>query len=366
MKITKIEIYKYSIRMEPFTISRGTMEYADNVLVVVHTQSGFQGFGECSPFPSIVGETQATGIALAREMAPVWIGKNAMEIKNRMEELDHFCAKNYTIKSAFDMALYDLASQFEGVPLYHFLGGTPKAIRTDITIGIGPLDKMIQEGKRFVEKGAQEIKVKVGTDPELDIQRIRTLRQHIGNQVKIRIDANQGWSFSQAVHVLTALESEQVEFCEQPMHAIDDRLLPLLRSKTRVPIMGDESCYLAGDAVNLAESEACDMINIKLAKSGGILEALQIHEVAKKHQIPCMIGGMLESRLALTANLHLAYACDHIKFYDLDSPLLGLLEDPVVGGVTYTGYDLSLSDSPGLGATIDPEFLATCPKWNID
>ena len=129
--------------------------------------------------------------------------------------------------------------------------------------------------------------------------------------------------------------------------------------------MADESCYNHHDARKLINSQSCDFINIKFAKSGGINEGLKIHQVASQAGIPCMIGSMLESRIALTANLHFAYACNNIKYFDLDTCLLGHLVDPVKGGLTYKGYFLDLSESPGIGADADEEFLKTCEKITI-
>lgn len=358
MNITSITIYRFSIRMEPFTISTGTMDYAQNLLVRIVTSSGLEGFGECSAFPTIVGETQDTCYVMAQAFARIWKGKDALDIGSRLAELDAFTAKNPTVKSAFDMALHDLAAKQAGLPLYRYLGGQPRSITTDITIGIGPLAAMAATAGELARQGATAIKVKVGSDVRMDIEKIAAIRQAVGPTVTIRIDANQGWSFTDAVSALRAMESSDIEFCEQPMHAWDDELLYALRQAVPVPIMADESCYYARDAMRLARHQSCDYINIKLAKSGGIREAVAIHSVCQEAGIPCMIGGMLESRLAVTANLHLAYACPGIQFFDLDSALLGLLEDPIVGGATYTKYRMTLPEAPGIGASVDEAYLA--------
>lgn len=365
MTITSIDIYRYSIPMEPFTIASGTLDHAANVLIVIETSTGLRGYGECCPFPSIVGETQETALALARQWAPLWINKDPLDIDGRLGELHAFCRNNPTIKSAFDMALYDIAAQAQGVPLYRFLGGQIRPVRTDITIGIASLDKMCADAARRTNAGAREIKVKVGADPRQDVEKIRQLRATIGPDVGIRIDANQGWSFKDAVWALQAMESSSVQFCEQPMHAVDDHFLPALRELTTIPIMADESCYDSVDARQLIDRQSCDYINIKLAKTGGIREALRLHQVAERHGISCMVGGMIESRLAITANLHFVYASKQVVFYDLDGPLLDLKADPVLGGVRYDGLDLSVAEEPGLGATVDPSFLKECEHWRI-
>jgi L-alanine-DL-glutamate epimerase-like enolase superfamily enzyme len=126
--------------------------------------------------------------------------------------------------------------------------------------------------------------------------------------------------------------------------------------------MADESVFTHHDAERIIRNKACAYINIKLAKSGGIREALRIHEVAAKNGIPCMMGGMLESRLALTANVHLAMACNNIRFYDLDTCLLGHLTDPVIGGVQFNGMRVSVGEEPGIGAEVDAAFLSRLEK----
>jgi L-alanine-DL-glutamate epimerase-like enolase superfamily enzyme len=164
---------------------------------------------------------------------------------------------------------------------------------------------------------------------------------------------------------LNEMKDLNIEFCEQPMRTWFDDRLPELREQTAVKIMADESCYNHHDARKLINSKSCDYLNIKLAKSGGINEGLKIHKIATEAGIPCMIGSMLESRLALSANLHFAYACKNIKFYDLDTCLLGHLADPVVGGLTYKGFFLELPEKPGIGADANEEFLKSCEKWSI-
>ncbi|WP_315821953.1 hypothetical protein [Paraflavitalea speifideaquila] len=136
MKITHTEIWKFSIPMHPFTISTGTMHFAQNIFIRVHTDAGLYGVGECSAFPMIAGETQATCFEMAKDFAALWKNKDATDITGRLGELDAFTAFNSTIKSAFDMALYDLAARLAGQPLYQYLGGQQKKLETDLTIGI--------------------------------------------------------------------------------------------------------------------------------------------------------------------------------------------------------------------------------------
>src|SRR5690606_39032486 len=146
------------------------------------------------------------------------------------------------------------------------------------------------------------------------------------------------------------LQAFDIQFCEQPMRRYNDHLLPRLRTETTIPIMADESCYDHRDAERLAAAGARDYINIKFSKSGGIAEALRIQDTAAAQGIPCMIGGMLESRIALSAKVHFAYAAPNVRSFDMKTCLLGHLEEPAVNGVRFDGYRLSLLDLPGIGA----------------
>lgn len=363
IKISHTEIYRFSIPMEPFTIATGTMEHAQNVFIRIYTDAGFFGVGECSAFPVITGETQDTCLVMAREFARLWKGKNALDIPGRLEQLHDFTAGNNTIKSAFDMALYDIAAKNAGLPLYQYLGGEKRRIETDITIGIADPKIMANKALEFTKKGAKVLKVKLGKDAKTDMERIKQIRNAIGHEVKIRVDANQGWGFDDAIFALQNIWKYDIEFCEQPMRTWYDDRLPELIKLSPVKIMADESVFNHHDARRQINSKSCDYINIKFSKSGGMFEAKQIHDLAAQNNIPCMMGGMLESRIALSAKLHFVYASPNIKFYDMDTCMLGHLEDPCKGGVSYDGYFLNIDEAPGIGADADVQFLAACEKF---
>ena len=347
MKILSTDIFMFKIPMTPFTIATGTMEYAQNIVIKIHTDEGIIGWGECSAFPMIVGETQLSCYQIAKDFASFWKGKNPLAISERLQELDSIIAGNYTAKSAFDLALYDIAAKAANQPLYAFLGGKSIPIETDLTIGIDTPENMAKDAIDFVQQGVNIIKVKLGKDPEQDVVRIKKIREAIGYHTKIRIDANQGWDKDVALQVLQALAVYQIEFCEQPMRKYYDDYLPALCAASPIAIMADESVFTHHDARRLIASKACHSINIKFSKSGGIHEALKIHSVARDNNIPCMMGGMLESRLALSAKMHFAMAMNNVKYYDMDTCLLGHLEDPILGGVQFKGMHLTISDEIG-------------------
>jgi len=365
MKITHTDIYRYSIPTEPFVIATGTMHYAQNVLIRIHTDTGLYGMGECSAFPMIVGESQDTCLAMAKEFAAILVGKNPLEIPDRMNDLLGYAAHNSTIKSAFDMALFDLAAKEAGLPLYQYLGAEKRTIETDMTIGIDSPENMAKSALYHIKKGCQIIKIKLGKEVHSDIERVKQIREAVGPEIALRLDANQGWSFDDALFALGALEPFDIEFCEQPMRTWYDDQLPELCLNSPIKIMADESCYNHHDARKLINSGATDYLNIKFSKSGGILEAQKIHEIALQTGTKCMIGGMLETRLALSACVHFAMASPNVVFFDMDSAMLGHLIDPVIDGMVYNGYFVDLPDTPGIGADVDPSFLKQCESWLV-
>lgn len=365
MKITHTEIYRFSIPMQPFVIATGTMHFAQNVFIRIYTDTGIYGVGECSAFPMIVGETQETCLTLAKDFSKILKGKDPLDIPERMNDLLNHVANNNTIKSAFDMALFDISAKNAHLPLYKFLGGQKRTVETDITIGINTPENMVRSALEFKKQGCRIIKIKLGKDIHDDIERVKRIREAVGKDMILRLDANQGWSFDDALFALGAMQPYDIEFCEQPMRTWFDDQLPELHLNSPIKIMADESCYNHHDARKLINSKACDYLNIKFAKSGGILEAQKIHEVAMQTGVKCMIGGMLESRIAISAKLHFALASPNVAFFDLDSCLLGHLLDPVIGGIAYNGYFVDVPDTSGIGADANTFFLNNCEKWSV-
>jgi L-alanine-DL-glutamate epimerase-like enolase superfamily enzyme len=351
MTIKQVEIYKSPIRLtEPFVTSLGSLDHAPNVIVVIRTSKGISGFGECSPYMTINGESIDTCFVVAQYIAKVLIGKDPCSIPECSALMDRVIYGNSSIKSAFDIALHDIASQNAELPLYAYLGGNrSKILITDYTVSIGEIQKMVNDAIRIKERGFQVIKVKLGESKEKDVERIRLIREAVGNSIPIRIDANQGWDTKEAIEILIALAPYNIQHCEEPIPRWNYMELSEVRKQSPIPIMADESCCDHHDAQRLVDLGACDMFNIKLGKSSGILNAQKIVGIAEKAGI--------ESRLGFTASAHLALTSDSIIHCDFDTPLM-FVEDPVVGGISYDGNGvITVPDGPGLGAAIDIDYL---------
>ncbi len=364
LTITKTELYKLSIPLkEPFTTSLGVDTDAKNVLVKITTDGGIIGFGECSPYMPINGESQDTCFMVGQYFAQALKGKDALQIENCVGLMDKIIYANSSIKSAFDMALYDIASQDAGMPLYKFIGGEKnKIIVTDYTVSVGDVGDMVAQALWIKEQGFPAIKVKLGKDGKKDVERIRAIRKAVGNKIPLRIDANQGWKVKEAIKTLNALAEFNIQHCEEPIARWKYMKLPKVKKQSPIPIMADECCGDEHDAERLIALNACGYFNIKLGKSGGIFKALKMVKMAEGAGIHLQVGAMLESRLAMTAFAHFALCSPMIEHYDFDTAMMHS-KDYVSGGIEYkTNGVVEVPDVPGLGAMIEDKWLEEMEK----
>jgi len=289
------------------------------------------------------------------------IGKDPHDHEQNMALMDSVIFANTSIKSAFDIACYDLAAKAMELPLYQYLGGTiRKKLVTDYTVSVSDPQQMVEDALEIKALGFLAIKVKLGDGKASDIDRIQKIRAAVGNGMDIRVDANQGWTIDEAIHTLGELHQFNVQYCEEPISRRDDYQLHRVKEKSPVKVMADESLFDHLDAKKLIQGNHCDMFNIKLGKSSGLLKAQKIVQEASQQEIEMQIGGFLESRIVVTASAHLAHTHDLIKYVDFDSALFHAI-DPIQGGLVYEkNWEISLPDSPGLGIDIDQDFLSHC------
>jgi L-alanine-DL-glutamate epimerase-like enolase superfamily enzyme len=365
MRITTIDLFKADIPLkDPFKIAVMEMRAAANVFVRINTDDGVIGWGESSPFWKLCGETQAIDIAAGADLARIIKGSDPREVDTRLSEIDGFLKNNTQIRAAFDMALHDILARGANVPLYRLLGGSSRPMRTCLTIAIGEDSEMARKAIEAKGLGFGMIKIKLGTSAREDIERVRAVREVVGRETILRVDANQGWDVPVAIDVLNSIRECNIEFCEQPVPYWDLIGLRHVRERSPIPIVADEAVFDHHDAQTLVSADAADYVNIKLSKSGGIRTARKIAAVVEAAGKRCMIGCMMESRLGLTAAAHFATATSCIRFFDLDSAHL-LAGDPIVGGIRYEKDLVLFDDQPGLGAEPDPAFLQQCERVTV-
>jgi L-alanine-DL-glutamate epimerase-like enolase superfamily enzyme len=366
--IRQITLYRCPVKLkEPFVISLGKLEFADNIIVVIETNEGSKGFGECSPFQTIHGENGDTCIAVGKVLAKSLLGKNVLDISLCCSVMDSVIANNTSIKSAFDIALYDISSKKSGLPLYRFLGGKiNRLLATDYTVSIGTAEKMSEDAEKILNAGFPVIKIKLGGSEEEDVMRMTTIREKVGDSIPLRIDANQGWNKKTAINILNRLKDFNIQHCEEPIPRHDFLNLPEIKKNSPIPIMADESCFDHHDAMRLISLQACDLLNVKLGKSSGIFKALKIIRIAENANIKLQAGGFLESRLGFTATAHLALSSSQFHFIDFDTPLM-FDHDPITGGIEYMEKGMiKIPETIGLGATVSTDVLKSLQSVTIN
>jgi len=351
MKITDIKVQTMEVPLkEPFHISLGAITHTKSAIVSVETDEGAVGYGEGSPGILITGENLAGTAEGINLMKKDLIGLDPTDLEAVSCVMNRAQAHAPSVKAAIDIACYDLLGQKAGLPVYRLLGGLDNSIETDITVGIDRPEIMADKAKKWVEKGFRTIKTKVGTGAEEDIARVRAIREAVGPNVKIRVDANQGWSAKEAVRIIERLNRYDLELVEQPVPYHDITGLEYVTKHTDVLIMSDESCFTATDALRLVERRAVDVVNIKLMKCGGIREALKINAICEAAGIPCMLGCMVEeTNVGVTAAASLGAALKNITRADLDCTF-SLSKLPLRGGMQIEEANrLVLPEEPGFG-----------------
>jgi L-alanine-DL-glutamate epimerase-like enolase superfamily enzyme len=361
--ITQIEIILLDLPFaHPFKIALAVMSGVQNIVIRIHDSDGLIGVGEACPSRFVTGESPETALEAAKLYANLLVGKNPLEVDARLRELETYMLKNPTMRCAFDLALYDLLAKHAELPLYALLGGAKKTIYSNRTIGIDQPEAMAKTAKQHVDNGVQALKVKVGTGLNEDLARIRAIRESVGGGIPMRLDANQAWDEVTAINILNELAEYEIEVCEQPLPYWNIEGSKRVRERSPIAIMADESIFDAHDAFRLASLGAVDYFNIKLAKSAGIAGALRINAIGESAGIKCMLGGMAETRIGVSAGAHLICACPNISLHDLDSPF-HFADDPVTGGVDFNANGtVTLTDAHGHGADVSDEWMKRSQK----
>lgn len=357
IKITKILTGEISIPLvRPFKTALRSVNEVNDIVVKVVLEDGTYGLGEAPPTAVITGDTKASiKSAVCDFIAPSVIGMDILELDAVFAKMDKCILHNTSAKAAVDMALYDAYAKLLKQPLYKILGGAGKTVETDITISVNPIDEMVRDSLDAVKQGFNILKIKVGKEGRRDIERICEIRNAVGKDVVIRVDANQGWDVKGAVKIISALEDKDldIELVEQPVPFWDFEGMQKITASVNTKILADESVFSVKDAIKVITGHAADLVNIKLMKTGGIHNALKIASVAEEYGVQCMMGCMLESMISVSAAAHLAAAKNIITMADLDGPSL-CSENPFCGGPDFRKNIITMDDAlPGIGITTD-------------
>jgi L-alanine-DL-glutamate epimerase-like enolase superfamily enzyme len=318
---------------ETFVIARSARD-SEDVLVVELRHSGVSGFGEAQPIDRY-DETLESAQVFVEEHADA-LGDDPFALEEVMERLP---AREFAARAALDAALHDLQGKLLGQPVWRVLGLRRAGPPTSWTVWLGDPDDMARRAEKALVR-FRRLKLKLGGRDGLDVERVRAVRGVAGD-LPLQVDVNEAWSFDEAIESLAALSKLGVEYCEQPLEAGDPGG-PEMKGLSPLPIYVDEDCHTLHDVAACAER--AHGINVKLAKSGGIREAVRMVHAARALGLGCMLGCMVESGLGISAGAQVASLFDHV---DLDGNLL-LAHDPWPGVPFVDGVQLP-PEEPGLG-----------------
>lgn len=366
MNIVKVEIYGLRLPLhEPFIVSYDRYEDMPIILVKIEMEDGTVGWGEAVPDQHVTGETWHSALQiLEHELAPLLAGLSPFQIELIHQKMNKKIIGNPSAKAAIDCALYDLMGKITGQPVYQLIGGkTHDVLVMPQIISIKSPAEMAEDARRIVSKGFRNIKIKVGTDMDTDIERIRAVRNAIPKEVKLRVDANQGWDRITAITVIEKTKDCLVDWYEQPVLAEDIISLQEIRHVSHAKIMIDEGMHDKRDLLKVIQNRSADMINIKLMKAGGIYPALAIANIAEAAGLPCQVGSMVESAVGTMAGAHLSIARKIIQTNELAGPFMFSKD---IGSVSFDQDTLRFPDLPGLGVEVDEDLVKELSEVHIE
>ncbi|MDX6297137.1 MAG: L-Ala-D/L-Glu epimerase [Nocardioidaceae bacterium] len=335
----------------PFVTALRRTSLLETTVVEVVDSDGGRGFGEAPQVWRVTGESLAGAEAcIAGPLTDVVLGRSTDDISELTADVSAAVVGNQGAKAAVDVALHDLAARRLRTSLPRLLGTTRHQVETDVTVSSGNAATPVEAARARVAEGFTVLKLKVGTDPLTDIETVCSVHSAVGPEVRIRVDANQGWTVRQAIRVIHALEDAQVtvEFIEQPVAAADLKGLARVTAAVETPVMADESVFGLRDLSRIIELGAADLVNIKLAKCGGLTTALAMTRLATAHGMGYIIGSMMEGQIGVGAAASLVAAVGSTLTSDLDAAWW-LAGRPMMGGLVYDGSTVVLPSAAGLG-----------------
>ena len=334
----------------PFVTAARRTEAVEYVVAQVELAGGVVGQGSAAETVAVTGE-DARSILTALD-GPL---RGALEgARGTVGELSARIAAALpgatSAKAALEVALHDAWARAADRPLVELLGGrVGEVMRNDMTVSLEEPATMAQRAREAVAAGHEILKIKLGHDIDEDRARLAAVAE-AAPAARLRLDANQGWLPEQAIEIISGFEADglPVELVEQPVAAGDVEGLARVTAAVSLPIMADEAVWSAADAHRLIEARACDLLNIKLAKTGGLRGAIEVADAARLAGVDCMLGAMMEPRISITAAAHLALAHPAVTMIDLDPPAWFATALPR-GGIVQERGVLRLSGGPGLG-----------------
>lgn len=354
MKIAEVEHIPVSVPfVEPFAIAGGRATHGRHVIVRLVTRGGEVGYGESAPMSSYSPQTQESVLGEIDRLMGVITGRSPLEIERIHLDLEDARADSFA-RAGIDVALHDLAARSLGIQVHDLLGGRVQdGVDLSWAIGFETPEAMAAEARRYVKKGFRTIKIKVGDEPGIDIERASAVRDAIGPGPKLKVDANQGYDLRTAIMVADKLAELDVSVMEQPLPRDDIRGLARFRRDSSIPLMVDESLFGPIDAMKIMEGAAADIFNIKIMKPGGLRPSAKLAAIAEGGGIPCMVGSMPELGVGSLGGLHLAVSS---RVFTYGAELIGswMFEDDLLKeSPRLENGRLMVPEGDGLGIDVD-------------
>lgn len=354
-QIVKIEFWPVDIPItDPFVVATGARVVAENIFVRLTLHDGTQGYGESAPFPEVGGETRDSSLTTLRQLAATLIGASAGHYTLRAAELAQTVPSHPAARCGLETAMIDAYSRSAQTPMWQLWGGQDVRLReTDITIPIATLEKSVSLARSWYAQGFRLFKMKVGNDVDQDIRRLEAVHRALPG-ISFIGDGNQGFSREECLAFANGVRrfGGTMVLLEQPVVRDDLDSMAAIRRDTGIPVAADESVRSLADARDVIAQDAADYINIKIMKTG-VVEAIAIAEATLAAGLKLMVGGMVETRIAMGCSFSLVLGVQGFDILDLDTPLL-LATDPVQGGYGYRGAHLEPWVGPGLALTTQP------------
>ncbi|RLD19461.1 MAG: dipeptide epimerase [Bacteroidetes bacterium] len=350
MKITKVEAFTKNLALtKPYTIAYKTISDVENVFLLITLENGITGIGAANPDTQVVGENPAQVLLNCEsDYCQSFVGRDIRHFRLMIQEIAAAYPGKPGTLAAWDIALHDTFGKYMEMPVVDFYGRHIESLPTSVTIGIMDVEDTVNEAREFVNLGFKVLKVKMGQDVELDIERIKKIHEY-NREVIIRVDANQGYDADDLHRFIKATAGLGLELIEQPVAVGKEDLLSSFDEESRRLLVADESLKNSTSAIKFADTpQLFGNYNIKLMKCGGLMGAFDIATIAKAAGISLFWGCNDESIVSITAALHAAFACPHTKYIDLDGSL-DLAEDIVTGGFILEDGVMSIRDKAGFG-----------------
>jgi L-Ala-D/L-Glu epimerase / N-acetyl-D-glutamate racemase len=352
MTIAEVRTHRLTTSLHtPFVTALRHTTLLETTVVEVVDSDGRRGFGEAPQVWRVTGESLAGAEAcLAGPLTDAVRGRSPDNLYDLTAAVAAAVVGNFGAKAAMDVALHDLAARRLNISLPRLLGTSRTQVQTDVTLSAAGPEALATAARERSNEGFTVFKVKVGLDPETDFSAVHAVRSAVGPDARIRLDANQGWTPRQAIRLIRDLEDADldIEFVEQPVAAHDLKGLAHVTTSVDTPIMADETVFGLRDLTTVIEHGAADLVNIKLAKCGGLTTALAMVGLANAHGIGFIVGSMMEGPVGLGAAASLVAAVGSTYTSDLDAAWW-VAGRPVMGGLVYDGPTLVLPSGPGLG-----------------